>query len=198
MAQQADPTAAHELVLWAENDGAFYASTAKPVCLNLARKIVAGTYDATKAPALWEILAKRAAEAYAKEFATQIEAGDWTHSVFNAATRKLAAEEFAKGYQELIDDFAADLKAEKANRRRWTIGAIRDANNAAGLYFFEPATMRMWGDKLSSYAVRYDGPRVFIERVKPAKPDAPRSKIGDRREFNTETGAIGLVIRDDD
>lgn len=198
MDNQADPIAAHELVLWATNTGDFYTHTAKPVALNLARKIAAGTYDATKAAPLWEALAKRAAEAYAKEFAPQIEAGDWNHSVFNAATRRLAADEFASSYQELIDDLAADLKAEKANRKRWTIGAIRDANNAAGLYFFEPATMRMWGDKLSSYAVRYDGPRVFIERVKPAKADAPRSKIGDRREFNTETGSIGLVIRDDD
>lgn len=190
-----DMDAARELSLWATSTAAFYDHAAKPAALNLARKIAAGTYDADKAPKLWEYAADKAAEMYAREFAAPIEAGDWNHSVFNAATRRAAAVMLAESYDELVSDMADDLKAEKANRQRWTIAAIREANAAAGFYFFSPDTLRFWGDKVGNWSPRFEGPRVFIERVKRPSKEGEAFKIGERREFNPDTGDINFASK---
>lgn len=188
---QADTDAARELVLWATSDRAFYLATVTPTARALAKKVAAGTFDASRAAVAWEHAADQAARAYTKEFASQIEAGDWNHTVFNKATRQLAAVGLGDAYSELVRDIAADLKTDRDNRRIWTLAAVRQANDRApGGFFFSRDTMRFFGDTGASWRVVCEGGRIYLERVRPMRDrdGTAMGGVGQRHEFNPETG----------
>ena len=91
-------TEAHELALYAVNDGTLYRQRAQPIMANLRKKIRKGTYDATKAIKLWCYLADAAAQAYTKESGSGGLNG--SYGVFSKADRALAAKEIAAHYDE--------------------------------------------------------------------------------------------------
>jgi hypothetical protein len=183
------PIAAQELALWATNDSDFYHGTALPVCHALARKMARGVYDAAKAPLAWESVAMVAARAYVAEFGRE---GDPVADTFNAATRRLAAVDIAEHYAEQIEEFAAAARAERENRRSWTLADVKAANDVAGLYFFSRDTMRFFGDTMRSFALEFDGPAIYVRRVKRSgKGDLPAGAL---RLFDPATGEIGLPL----
>jgi hypothetical protein len=187
---QTDEAAAHELALYAINNGNLYRSQTTPIIENLAKKKASGTYDENKAPLLWSYLAQSAAIAYAKEHDAPGVSGLYT---FDKPTRDLAAAEMAEAYQEHIDERAEEIRTERANRKRWTLAEIKHANNEAGYCFFSRKTMTFFGDKSKSFAVRCIGERVFIERVKAGKPEFQAGAVW---EFDPKTGHIGTTAPD--
>lgn len=75
---------------------------------------------------------------------------------------------------------------------RWTLSEIKAANTASGGYFFAPATMKGFGDAMSSFKVANDDDGVYIVRVRDArhKPACVKSEIGKRYKFDPTTGSI--------
>jgi hypothetical protein len=107
-------TAAHELVMYADNDSQLYKSSHQPIIANLKKKVKKGTYDHDKATKLWGYHADRAAQKYAKEH------GDGTpwHKMFTPSDRKNAAKFFAHdnkaeiyGVHEAVEPGAAPSNA---------------------------------------------------------------------------------------
>lgn len=113
--QPADEVAAHELALYAVNEGPLYTCRAKPIMLNLAAKILKGTYDATPALKLWRYLADDAARTYTRQHGNGRGFG-----IFTPASRDLAAREIAEHYEEELRDTARmmqrEWKEKKASR----------------------------------------------------------------------------------
>ena len=103
MKTSADPIAARELALYAENDSRLYHRHALPIIANLARKMKRGQYDPEKAVKAWGYMADEAARQYCREFC---ERGALYHQVFNAATRREAAAQLEEGYREQVEDEA--------------------------------------------------------------------------------------------
>lgn len=68
MTTQADLDAAHELELFAINDGDLYRQVVQPNIRNIARKIVKDTYDLAKARKAWQNVADAAARSYNRQF----------------------------------------------------------------------------------------------------------------------------------
>lgn len=195
-AEPADPIAARELAIWATTSSAdLYRQTIKPVCANLARRQLAGTYDAAKSAQAWEHVADAAAKAYLKEFTVPIASGDWDYSIFSKSTRKLAAAEIAPAYEELTADILAELKADRENRKRWTLSAIKSANDDAGRYFFSRDTMRFFGDTMRNFGVHFEGGKIYVVRLKAGSKPPAGHGVGERREFNPQTGEIGTPLR---
>lgn len=92
----ADPTAARELTLYAWNDGDLYRRHRSLIERSLDKRVQKGTYDHAKALKAWESFARFAAEKYMREYSGP----GRIHYVFNAATRRLAAESFRKAYED--------------------------------------------------------------------------------------------------
>lgn len=94
----ADANAVRELSLYIENDFALIGapnSKGKSIDANLRKKVAAGKYDRKLAPTLWGYLIEDGARKYAKEYASP---GDWAQ-MFNAATRRQVAEDFARAWE---------------------------------------------------------------------------------------------------
>jgi hypothetical protein len=70
--------------------------------------------------------------------------------------------------------------------KRYTIADIKAANKAGGWYFFDKPTLRHFKESGAAWGVRHRGPFVFIHH----------KQTEEVRQFNTETGAIGLPIKD--
>ena len=102
----ADPVSVRELELFATNDGSLYRSTVRPILSNLARKIIAGSYDHTKALKLWRHLADEACRLY------NLRHGNGRRSVvgFSPATRDELANALQIEYQEELDETVTRLK----------------------------------------------------------------------------------------
>lgn len=90
-----DTDAAYELYLYADNTYRVYFSTIEPTTKNLMRKVEKGVYDHDKALVAWSHVADAAAKEYAREFKTL---NKW-YELFNAATRRAAAEDFARDFE---------------------------------------------------------------------------------------------------
>ena len=97
-----DFVAARELDIYAENRREVYFSAIVPTVENLSRKARKGTYDDAKALKAWAGVAEAAARLYCREFAT----ADAWHLVFNAATRRAAAEELRRCYAGNVKEAA--------------------------------------------------------------------------------------------
>ncbi len=85
-----DKAAAHELILFADNESSIYNQRVS-IHKNLLRKIKKGQYSDTKAAKLWGYWFEAAAKAYAKQNATP---ADWSR-IFSSSTRRLAARSYA-------------------------------------------------------------------------------------------------------
>lgn len=90
----ADPTAARELALYAENDAGLYRQHRRMIEANLVKKMKRGVYNHEKALIMWEHFAEFAAKKYEREF------GGIYYMTFNAATRRLAAKHFREIFEE--------------------------------------------------------------------------------------------------
>ena len=77
--------------------------------------------------------------------------------------------------------------------KKWTLAEIRAANENAGHFFFSRDTMRFFGDTMRSFSVRHVDGRVYVVRVAPTKH---KTGLGDWREFNPDTGDIGLPTQE--
>lgn len=97
---EGEHTAAHELVMYADNDSHLYKTSHQPIVANLKKKVAKGVYDHAKATKLWGYHADRAAQKYAKEH------GDGTpwHKMFTPSDRAKAAKWFANGNKEEIHE----------------------------------------------------------------------------------------------
>lgn len=179
---------ARELSLYATNNGPLRFGRIDSIIMNLARKHVKGIYDPVLALKPWQSLADDMAKAYAKEFCGP----DFDLRSFSKATRKLAAQEIADYYDEAIREYAEDMKRDQDNRKRWTLSAIKSANEDAGLYFFSRDTMKFFGDTMASFAARYEGGQVYIERVRDMRDRDGQNMggIGKRWRFDPATGDI--------
>ena len=91
---------AHELALFAVNEGDLYESQAFAICRNLARKQLRGVYDADKALIAWGHLATAAAKKYNRDLCGF---GSVWHDVFSVADRADAASVIADHYQDQIE-----------------------------------------------------------------------------------------------
>ena len=73
--------------------------------------------------------------------------------------------------------------------RAWSIGAIREANRAAGRYFFEPDTMRFFASKVLSHVYQGDGGVFFVT----SERRAGGSRKYSVRRFNPATSDVTTV-----
>lgn len=176
MRQPADETAARELALWGTNTGELYFQRAKPIIVNLARKMATGNFDESRAVVAFSYWAEAAARQYAKEFSV----GTHWAEMFNPATRLSAAAQALAHYREQIEGAAEDFR----NAKRWSVSAIRAEHTG---HFFDRKTMRFFGDTSASFGVHCEDGAIYVVRVKSAKG----STVGKRWRFNPETGAIG-------
>lgn len=75
---------------------------------------------------------------------------------------------------------------------RWTMSAIRKANNAAGCYFFKPASMRFFGSHIC--AGIHEGPGGVFFVTLEAMPSSGNVPEGQRfytvRRFDPLTGEV--------
>jgi hypothetical protein len=108
-------TDAHELALFATNDGDLYRARIQPIIQNLARKVAAGTYDADKAPAIWRYAADDAAQRYTRAHGTPGPHG--AYGSFDTATRKACAAMLADSYAESVADAAQAITAARKVRK---------------------------------------------------------------------------------
>lgn len=90
-----DPVAARELDLYIANTFELVGakdSIGKSIDANLTRKLKSGKYDPSLAPKAWQHLVDKGAERYQKEFGSG-------SPIFNAATRRQVAEDFARAWE---------------------------------------------------------------------------------------------------
>ncbi len=91
-----DPVAARELDLYIANTWDLVGKPGGPgksIDANLKRKLAAGTYDSALAPKAWQCLVDEGAKRYQKEFGSD-------SPIFNAATRRQVAADFARAWEE--------------------------------------------------------------------------------------------------
>ena len=108
-------TDAHELTLFATNDGDLYRARIQPIIQNLARKVAAGTYQPGTAPKLWRYAADDAAQRYTREHGTPGPHG--AYGSFNVETRKACAAMLAESYAESVADAAQTIAAARQVRK---------------------------------------------------------------------------------
>ena len=108
-------TDAHELTLFATNDGELYRARIQPIIANLARKVAAGTYDPAKALKLWRYAADDAAQRYTREHGTPGPHG--AYGSFNVETRKACAAMLAESYAESVADAAQTIATARQVRK---------------------------------------------------------------------------------
>jgi len=171
---------ATELYLYAIHNGDLYGRKADAIIENLARHMARGTYDASKAPQAWSYYVEDAARGYA----TDHDRADRWAKLFPVAVRREVADLCADYYSEHVTDRADEMKAERDNRKRWTLAAIRKANTEAGFYFFSADTLRHFGETMASFTVICDGGAVFVVRKRDAQ----------RYPFNPATGNVGPAL----
>jgi hypothetical protein len=191
-----DTVAARELTLYITNTGEIYQKYTVPTVARLAHRVVNGTYDPTKAVKAWLYIADIGAQQYTVEYSAK---GDSSYGIFSKPTRLLCSAELMTYYQEHIDNTAESLRIDKKNKEVWTLSAIRQRHEQAGLYFFTRDTMRHFGDTMKSFSVHCAEGKIYIVRVKAMRDSDGRNMggIGDKRLFNPETGRISPTIREE-
>jgi len=90
-----DTHAAHELKLYIDNDGDLYRGQMTSILKNLVAKRARGIYDHVLAVKLFGYLTEEGAKKYAREFGAD---QPW-HKMFDAATRRQAAEELTQEFE---------------------------------------------------------------------------------------------------
>jgi len=109
-----DTQASTELKLFIDNDGDLYRRITTSILKNLAAKKARGVYRHDLAVKLFGYLTEAGAKKYAQEFGS----GPW-HKMFDVSTRKLAAKELTKDFEEVYADGGYDSllpkKCQKTN-----------------------------------------------------------------------------------
>lgn len=95
-----DLDAVRELAIYAENHGELYESQAWPTVKNLARKVVAGSYDHDRAAVLWTYTADTAARWFTRDH--DVIDGRGPFGCFSPATRREVGRELANRYAESV------------------------------------------------------------------------------------------------
>lgn len=90
-----DPQAARELKLYIDNDGGLYRQQTLPILKNLATKRARGEYKHDLAVKVFGYLTEAGAKKYAGEFGSS---SPW-HQMFDAGTRKQAAEALTRDFE---------------------------------------------------------------------------------------------------
>lgn len=88
-----------ELTLYITNDGNLYNSMTRAIIKNLAKKVVKGTYDDSKAVKAWYNLATYGAQKYHKAYCDS--ASRW-YTVFPVSVRKECAMALKEEYEETL------------------------------------------------------------------------------------------------
>ncbi len=96
MQHMSDPHAATELKLFIDNDGTLYRSQTTSILKNLATKRARGEYRHDLAVKAFGYLVESGAKKYAREFG---DTGMPWHKMFDAGTRKLAAEALTRSFE---------------------------------------------------------------------------------------------------
>jgi hypothetical protein len=116
---EADQTAAHELMLYANNTGELYPQKVA-ILKNLAKKMQKGQYIPEKAIKLWGYWVDEAARRYNKEFGSGPGFGP-----FNAATRRLTAGWLEREQRDRVPEFGNVLdKYREKNPARGEYGVF--------------------------------------------------------------------------
>jgi len=167
-------TDAHELALFATNDGDLYRARIQPIIANLARKVAAGTYQPGTAPKLWRYAADDAAQRYTRAHGAHGPHG--SYGSFDTATRQTVATMLAESYADDLTEQARNLRLAKA----WTVSAIKAAH---GGFFFDRSHMKANGETLKSFAVE----------VRHGVVNLIRTRDGKAWVFTPECGSIRSV-----
>ncbi len=125
MPSEPDKVAAHELVLWVENDGDLYRQQYEPILRNLMTKRARGVYDHDKAVKLFGYLTENGARRYdtgeSGTFVTDERGYHFKQNpispAFNAATRKLAATELTDAFEAEANTGSYDSLLPKKYRK---------------------------------------------------------------------------------
>ena len=120
--------AAHELVLYSENDQDLYRQSEIPIINSLKRKVKSGKYDHEKAKKLWKYHADRAAQSYSKK------CGDNTpwHKLFSSSDRNQAASYFAdKAKNEHLDESYQLDELKKSTLRNYIDKSSQEVSDAS-------------------------------------------------------------------
>jgi hypothetical protein len=87
-----DPTAAHEIELYADNNSDLYRQRKSPIIKNLKKKLDKGTFDVHKAATLWKYFVEDADKRYQKDFQDKTPKG----YILSVKDRKLLSERYAQ------------------------------------------------------------------------------------------------------
>jgi hypothetical protein len=126
-AAPADEKAAHELFLFATNDGDLYRRQIQPIIKNLAKKYYNGAFNKTRAVDAFVYAAESAAKDYTKQYGS-----GRGYGIFNPATRRAAAAAMLNAYQYEIVGEAVSI-ARHAVAELETEGTKARKNNRNGV-----------------------------------------------------------------
>jgi hypothetical protein len=113
MSASADKWLAENLYLTAESDRQIYERMSRPICLNMAKKKVTGTYSADLAIKAFERPILAAVQILQRVTEEPVRP--------NPATRRLAAKHLRDSYMELINEMAAEMAGLKTAKKPWTL-----------------------------------------------------------------------------
>ncbi len=106
MVNKADKIAAHEVLLYIENDSSLYNQMTLSIIKNLNAKLRKGTYDKKLALKAWQYLADEGVKRYNKEHGS----GRLSLIGFDIPTRKLLAEMLQANYEEELENETKEQK----------------------------------------------------------------------------------------
>lgn len=135
-----DPVAARELDLYIANTYELVGapnSVGKSIDANLRRKLANGTYDSALSPKAWQHLVDSGAARYEKEF------GDESVHIFNAATRRQVAEDFARAWEdENAPSLTANGVPNETNLRQAIVDALHQQRTRKHLEIWRTVSQR--------------------------------------------------------
>lgn len=203
----ADPTAAHELYLYATSTSELYPQR-QAIEANLAKKMAKGSYSSAKAVKAWKYWMDNAAKRYVSEFG-----GDWS-SMFNVPTRLAAAKEMADYFEGEARVQGVSNPRRAANRgKTMTPSRARRLLQDLGLNSYDdpdtihPSTLVDLADQAKQYGYRKPSSasgstgRYFFRYLKRKAAQAnPRTKPNPKRKANARRksapkGRKGYVVK---
>lgn len=96
-----------EIVILAENESMLYVRLVEPICKNLAKKKVKGVFDPRKAIKAFVPVVEEMMRIYLRRFPDEY--SRW-YQILKVKERELAAAKLLIFFEDLIDEYAEDLK----------------------------------------------------------------------------------------
>jgi hypothetical protein len=164
---EGEHTAAHELVMYADNDSHLYKTSHQPIIANLKKKVKKGVYDHEKATKLWGYHADRAAQKYAKEH------GDGTpwHKMFTPDDRKKAAKWFANGNKEELG------LSESKDKYAWAEVPKADTTSIDAEMKKRAKVRKAMAKKTAEYEKKKADGTLYSETVEPGSAIPSNAKL---------------------